>query len=416
MTGLAIDLVMRGTAQPSAGRAEGTEQVTHLQQELSELRQEVAKEGQRPESKAKRENGQPPANQVVQEAGPQAEATKPAPVSVRMETQQEAATMGLEDLIEKVEPSVVQVNVTMLTGVATGSGFVLDKRGTIITNYHVIQDATAGTVVFFDKTVVPIAGYTGVWPEKDIVLLHVDCSSEKLHPLTLATLPPRAGERVAAFGSPLGLSRSVSEGIVSAIRQAKEVRMTVPQAAALEVDALLIQTTAPISHGNSGGPLVNAKGDVVGVNTLTFQEWGENLNFAVSSADVQPVLWESSKKPYPLPMGNADQTAGNRTAQFMRRGEAHGQAGNWDAAIADYSEAIGRDPKYADAYCARGLCFGCKRDWPSAVADMTRAIRLSPNNARYYYTRGLIYKAMGQEYPASKDFAKAKKLGYKPAK
>ena len=206
------------------------------------------------------------------------------------------------------------------TGAFTGSGFVIDKQGTIVTNYHVIQDATEGTVVFSDKTSAPIAGYVGAWPEKDIALLHVECPPDKLHPLDLATSPPRQGERVAAFGSPLGLSRSVSEGIVSAVRQSKELRTLVP----LEVDALLIQTTTPISHGNSGGPLVNMKGMVVGVNTLTFQALGgENLNFAVSSADVQPVLWGSSKKLLPLPVGDKGQSTAGEVRRILNRAWAH---------------------------------------------------------------------------------------------
>ena len=142
--------------------------------------------------------------------------------------------LDLADLVERVEPSVVQLNVSGPAGAFTGSGFVIDKQGTILTNYHVIQDATEGTVVFSDKTSAPITGYVDARPEKDIALLHVECPPDKLHPLDLATSPPRPGERVAAFGSPLGLSRSVSEGIVSAVRQSKELRTLVP----VEVDAL----------------------------------------------------------------------------------------------------------------------------------------------------------------------------------
>ena len=154
---------------------------------------------------------------------------KSATVPAEVETRQTAAptptsppvagapkTLDLPDLVERVQPGVVQLNVNRPLGPATGSGFVIDKQGTIVTNYHVIQGATSGTVVFCDKTSAPIAGYLGVWPKKDIALLHVECPPEKLHPLGLATLPPRQGERVAAFGSPLGFSQSVSEGIVSA--------------------------------------------------------------------------------------------------------------------------------------------------------------------------------------------------------
>ncbi len=127
-------------------------------------------------------------------------------------------TLELPDLAELVGPSVVQVNVTGPEQAGTGSGFVLDKQGTIVTNFHVIEDATAGRIVFSDRTSAPITGYLGVWSKKDIALVRVECPPDKLHPLRLATSPPRQGERVAAFGSPLGLQQSVSEGIVSAVR------------------------------------------------------------------------------------------------------------------------------------------------------------------------------------------------------
>jgi S1-C subfamily serine protease/tetratricopeptide (TPR) repeat protein len=223
--------------------------------------------------------------------------------------------LGLEDLAELVGPSVVQVNVTGPKIASTGSGFVLDKQGTIVTNYHVIEDATAGTVVFSDRTIAPITGYLGVWPEKDIALVRVECSPDKLHPLHLATSVPRQGERVAAFGSPLGLQQSVTEGIVSAIRESKELQAI----AVTDIDALLIQTTTPISPGNSGGPLVDMKGMVVGVNTMGLRG-GENLNFAVAIAEFPPLLLAMSEIASPLP---AIDPIGNPARQLLRRAPDH---------------------------------------------------------------------------------------------
>jgi tetratricopeptide (TPR) repeat protein len=316
-------------------------------------------------------------------------------------------TVDLADLVERVEPSVVQLNVTGPTGAATGSGFVIDNRGTIVTNYHVIEDATGGNVVFSDKSSAPLAGYVGAWPEKDIALLHVECASQKLHPLVLATSPPRPGERVAAFGSPLGLSRSVSEGIVSAVRQSKELQALVP----LEVDALLLQTTAPISHGNSGGPLVNMKGMVVGVNTLGFQPLGgENLNFAVSAVDVYPVLRGSSKKFLPLPVADTVQSTAGRVRRILNRGWVHLTAGELDKAVADYTEAIRLDPKNARAYDGRGDAYFGKTDWNAAIADYTEAIRLDPKSILPYHNRGRAYLSKGDYDAAVADCTEAIRL------
>ena len=121
---------------------------------------------------------------------------------------------------------------------------------------------------------------------------------------------------MAAFGSPQGFSRSVSDGIVSAIRERAEVVYF-----GLDQSVTWVQTTAPISPGNSGGPLVNMKGEVVGVNTIIYtgsEKVAQNLNFAVSSVHVQLGLPESGRDVSSLPVPRA----GNRK-QAMCRGSTH---------------------------------------------------------------------------------------------
>jgi tetratricopeptide (TPR) repeat protein/S1-C subfamily serine protease len=323
----------------------------------------------------------------------------------------------LTDLAEKVGPSVVQLNVSGPAGAKSGSGFVIDKQGRIVTNYHVIEDATEGTVVFSDKSSARITGYSGAWPEKDIAVVCVQCPPDKLHPLDLATSPPRQGERVAAFGSPLGFSRSLSEGIVSAVRQGKELEALIPW----NSNTLLIQTTAPISHGSSGGPLVNMKGMVVGVNTLTFQPQGqsaspsgENLNFAVSATELQPVQLGQSKTILPLPASDMGQSTASRVRRILDRAWKR-SADELDKVIADYSEAIAIDPKCAVAYWGRGLANQAKGDYEKAVADFTEAIRLEPTSARVYGDRGRTYELKGDCGKAIADYTEAIRLEPKAA-
>ncbi|MBN2021958.1 MAG: trypsin-like peptidase domain-containing protein, partial [Pirellulales bacterium] len=313
-------------------------------------------------------------------------------------------TLELADLAELVGPSVVQVNVTGPEEAGTGSGFVLDKQGTIVTNFHVIEDATAGRIVFSDKTSAPITGYLGVWPEKDIALVRVECPPEKLRPLRLATSAPRQGEQVAAFGSPLGLQQSVSEGIVSAVRESKELRALGPT----DVNARLIQTTTPISKGNSGGPLVDMKGRVVGVNTLTFRSLGgENVNFAVAAVELPPLLLAKNDTPSPLPA--SDPTAGG-VRRIMSRASDHLMADEYDRAIADYTEAIRLDPKNALAYFFRGFAYRHKHEYDSAIADFTEAIRLDPKDADAYVWRGFAYLRKYEYDRAIADFTEAIRL------
>jgi tetratricopeptide (TPR) repeat protein/S1-C subfamily serine protease len=213
------------------------------------------------------------------------------------------------DLAEKVKPSVVELRLTSPKFLIRGSAFVVDAQGTIVTNFHVIEDATAGVVVFSDKTEAPIAGYLAISPENDIAILRVQCSPEKLHALPLAAVPPRIMQPVMAFGSPRGLSGTVTDGKVSALRRGAELGEPTP-------DRQLIQTTAPISNGNSGGPLVDMKGAVVGVNTFSLAD-GENLNFAVSVVHVRSALSAVDGTVQSLPVPRAHQEKVNARPEIV---------------------------------------------------------------------------------------------------
>jgi S1-C subfamily serine protease len=152
-------------------------------------------------------------------------------------------------------PGVVQVRV----GRSGGSGFAVDDQGHIITNNHVVQGGGSVTVVGQDGRRLP-AEVVGRDPGSDIAVLRVDPSSG-LRPLALVRPgTTRVGEPVLAVGSPLGLSGTVTAGIVSALD--RQVRLGDSGAR-----RNAIQTDASINPGNSGGPLVNARGEVIGVNT-----------------------------------------------------------------------------------------------------------------------------------------------------
>jgi len=159
---------------------------------------------------------------------------------------------------------------------ASGSGFIISSDGKIVTNYHVIDGATSGKVTLNDGTkydIISVLGYAKPkeLTDKDLAVIKINASN-----LPVCNLGDsdkvQVGESVVAIGSPLGLPNVVSNGIVSKI-WAEGV----------------IQITAPISHGNSGGPLFNMYGEVIGINTFTFAPLGgENINFAL------PVNWLKS--------------------------------------------------------------------------------------------------------------------------
>jgi S1-C subfamily serine protease len=142
---------------------------------------------------------------------------------------------------------------------ALGSGFVIDKAGHIVTNYHVVQGASVIQVSFSNNERFK-AKVVGVDPSTDVAVLKVNVKSRALKTLTLGSSDSvRVGDQVIAIGNPFGLDRSVTAGIVSAVQR----RIESPNNLSI---AHVIQTDAALNHGNSGGPLLNAQGEVIGVN------------------------------------------------------------------------------------------------------------------------------------------------------
>lgn len=144
----------------------------------------------------------------------------------------------------------------------TGSGFVLDTEGFILTNYHVVDNANRITIRFHNDPREYPATVVGTAAPLDLALLKVDAPQEKLKPLPLGdSTAVRVGQKAIAMGNPFGLEFTVTEGIVSAVRRNPNL---VGDAVGLQS---LIQTDAAINPGNSGGPLLNSRGQVIGINT-----------------------------------------------------------------------------------------------------------------------------------------------------
>ena len=168
---------------------------------------------------------------------------------------------------------------------AQGSGFVYDTAGHVITNYHVVQGATSLTVTFADGSTHD-ATVVGSDPSTDLAVVKVDAPSDKLHALALGDSDDVAvGDGVVAIGSPYGLEETVTSGIVSALGR------TIESTNGYSIPGT-IQTDAAINHGNSGGPLFNLRGQVIGVNSQIESESGGNtgVGFAIPSNTVRSVV------------------------------------------------------------------------------------------------------------------------------
>jgi S1-C subfamily serine protease len=145
-------------------------------------------------------------------------------------------------------------------GQATGSGIVIDANGTILTNYHVVENAIKVTVSF-EKGKTVEAQVVGKDPSNDLAVLHIPTDGLTLHPLTLGdSSAVQVGDPVYAIGNPFDLERTLTTGVISALQR----QITAPNG--FTIDNVL-QTDAPINPGNSGGPLLNAAGQVIGINS-----------------------------------------------------------------------------------------------------------------------------------------------------
>jgi S1-C subfamily serine protease len=202
-----------------------------------------------------------------------------------------SAQATVADIVKRSSDAVVLIVISDSAGqeTALGSGFLVSADGEIVTNHHVIKEAHSATVKLSNGSFFPVNGVLADDADKDLAIIKVN--GKNLPFLTLGDIDKlNVGDHVVAIGSPLGLEGTVSDGIVSAIRDVANKKW--------------IQTTAPASHGNSGGPLLDMSDHVVGVVTMGVNlEVGQNLNFAVPCSAVQALLITARQQAKPLDSG-----------------------------------------------------------------------------------------------------------------
>jgi len=201
-----------------------------------------------------------------------------------------SSQLSLADLFAKSDDGVVQIIVRKSNDSSTdrdiGSGIVYDSSGHIITNNHVVDNAQKIRVVFHDGKSYS-ANVVGTDLYADLAVVKVDAETYDLHPLSLGNSSNvRIGDQVAAIGSPFGLTGSMTEGIVSQVG-----RLLNPPNSSFSIPSV-IQTDAPINPGNSGRPLLNMQGEVIGVNTAIQSQTGEfsGVGFSIPSNTMKKII------------------------------------------------------------------------------------------------------------------------------
>ncbi|HEX6648306.1 MAG TPA: serine protease, partial [Pyrinomonadaceae bacterium] len=246
---------------------------------------------------------------------------------------------SLPSLVKRVKPSVVAIATYDANGeaVMTGSGFFI-RPGQVVTNLHVVRGAVRAEIKTLDGKgkIYPVNGLLAVDEEGDLALLGIDMPLERGRTTELASELPDEGEPIFVIGNPLKLEGSVSDGIVSAVRE-------VPNS------YRIIQITAPISHGNSGSPVFNLRGQVLGVVTVKVTN-GQNINLAIAAARVGELKAGKLRPLSELTLKGK----GDVAESLYRSGLDSLWLGNYDNAVGYFENAVNKNPHRAEAWVQVG--------------------------------------------------------------
>jgi len=315
--------------------------------------------------------------------------------------QKEESIESLPSLIKRIKPSTVIIFAYDDKGefLKLGSGFFINQNGDVITNYHVIQGASSAEIKTSDEKTYTISDIVAVDEKNDIIRLSVNIPSKYVLPLSLSETTPEIGERIIVYGSPLGLENTVSDGIVSAIRDIPDF-------------GKVIQITAPISPGSSGSPVLNMQGEVIGIATFQMVE-GQNLNFAIPSERIanlnlmeegetfttEELFGQENKEKKDFDYAYE---AANKALYFIDKEE-------YAKALPYLEIAIKTDiPSLkAWAYFKIGYCYGKLKSHAKAIEAYKQAFRIDPNNAAAYYNLGIAYYELGLYKDAIEAFKQA---------
>jgi tetratricopeptide (TPR) repeat protein len=306
------------------------------------------------------------------------------------------AQQNLPELVRRVKPSVVAIATYDSQGEAlmTGSGFFL-RPGQVVTNLHVIRGAQRTEIKTLDGKgrVFAVAGVLAVDEEGDLALLSVDMPVDRARSSELARVLPDEGEQIVVIGNPLKLEGSVTDGIVSAVREVPNV-------------GKIIQITAPISHGNSGSPVFNMKGEVVGVVTVKVTN-GQNINLAIAAARVEQLRPGQLRAIGSLP---ARERANDVAESSYRTGLDSLWLGNYDNALSYFETAANRNPRRADAWVQVGYCKVKQGKSVEAIRAYQHALELKPNSEEIHNKLGDAFYYAGRLSEAIASYSRAATL------
>lgn len=301
----------------------------------------------------------------------------------------------LPELVKRVKPTVVAITTydEKNESLMTGSGFFV-RPGQVVTNLHVVKSAARAEIKTLDGKgrVYPVNGVLAVDNEGDLALLSIDMPLERARSIELASALPDEGEPIFVIGNPLKLEGSVSDGIVSAVREVPNV-------------GRIIQITAPISRGNSGSPVFNLQGQVLGVVTIKVSN-GQNINLAIAAARVDALKPDKLR---PLSELSA-RGKGDLAESLYQTGLESLWLGNYDDAVGYFENAVNKNPRRAEAWVQVGYCKVKQGKNQEAIRAYQQAQLLTPANAEIQNKLGDAYYYAGRLREAIETYTEAARL------
>ncbi|HZH33193.1 MAG TPA: trypsin-like peptidase domain-containing protein [Pyrinomonadaceae bacterium] len=293
----------------------------------------------------------------------------------------QAAVESLPELVRRVKPSVVAIVTYDAKGepLLSGSGFFI-RPGQVLTNLHVVEGARRVEVKTLDGKgrIYASRGALDFDEEADLAVLSVDVPHERTRVIELTTNLPEEGEGVFVIGNPLRLEGSVSDGIVSAVREVPNL-------------GKIIQTTAPISHGNSGSPIFNYRGQVVGIVTVKVTN-GQNINLALASARLASLKPDKLTTYDALAARNRALPGGEASAEWWYKNGLNSLwLGNYDGALGSFEQVVNKNPARVEAWIQVGYCKVKQGKMSDAIRAYKQALRLRPNSVEAYNKLGDAY-------------------------
>jgi tetratricopeptide (TPR) repeat protein len=305
-----------------------------------------------------------------------------------------AAVTDLTQLVKSIQPAVATVVVyDVNSNVANiGTGFFIDKTGILVTNHHVLLGKFNAEIRTAEGSTYPIKTVIAENQATDLIKVQVDIPHEKVQWLKVSADPPLVAQHVVVVGSPMGLEQSVSDGIVSSVREIPGL-------------GTFYQMSAPISPGSSGSPVVNLQGNVVGVASFQFLQ-GQNLNFAIAGNSILDLKADKpgqSLSEWTFKQSNQK----SRLAEEMcRKGFNFSVGGHHQKALEYFKMATENDPNSTTAWYGLGYCYAGKDSHTEAIEAYKQAIRTNPANEVSHFHLGNYYFKIGRYDEAIETFHK----------